>query len=126
MSIKERLFRAVGLIIILRDELEELNQHHSWLEIANKYLDNLTSYENESNEQYEMVYLHIHKCINTEGDPSDLINELIYILEKDMRVSKLTTKIAKELYSETLAIKNNADIKKVKILDSKIKITCLE
>lgn len=125
MSIKERLLRAVGLIIILRDELEELDQHHSWLEIANKYLDNLTSYEDESNEQYEMIYLHIHKCINTEGTPSDLINELIFILEKDMRISKLTTKIAKELYSETLAIKNNADIKKIKILDSKINIECI-
>ena len=122
MSTKERMLRAAGLIIILRDELEELNQHHDWLEIANKYLDVLTNYEDGSNEQYEKVFLHVHNCIEKEGSPDELINELIFILEKDLKVLEMTKPVAKKLYDETLRIKTTANIKKVKLLDSKIRL----
>ena len=122
MSTKERMLRVAGLIIILRDELEELNQHHDWLEIANKYLDVLTSYEDGSNEQYEKVFLHIHKRIETEGSTNELINELIFILEKDLKVLGMTKPLTKKLYAETLRIKTTANIKKVKLLDSKIRL----
>ena len=122
ISKKERLLRASGLIIILRDEIEELDQHHNWLKLANKYLDTLTGYKDESNGQYEEIYTHIHNCIWSIGNPMDLIKELIFILEKDMRLSKLTVKLAKELYSETLKIKKSANIDKVKLLDSKIRL----
>ena len=122
MSTKERLLRASGLIIILRDELEEADKHHSWVEVANKYLDTLTGYKDDSNNQYERVYKHIHNCISVVGSPTELINELIFILEKDMRQTKMTTKLAKELYTETFAIKSSADVNKVKLLDSKIRL----
>ncbi len=122
ISKNERLLRASGLIIILRDELEEVDKHHSWLNVANNYLETLTGYKDDSNDQYERVYQHIHNCISFVGSPANLINELIFILEKDMRRTKMKTKIAKELYDETLAIRSRADIGKVKLLDSKIRL----
>ena len=122
ISKNERLLRASGLIIILRDELEEIDQHHSWVEVANKYLETLTGYKDDSNNQYERVYQHIHNCISFVGSPANLINELIFVLEKDMKQSKMTTKLAKELYAETVAIKSSADVDKVKLLDSKIRL----
>lgn len=122
LSKNERLLRASGLIIILRDELEEADNHHNWIEAANKYLETLTGYKDESNNQYERVYQHIHNCISFVGSPVNLINELIFVLEKDMRRTKMTTKLAKELYDETLSIKQGADIGKVKLLDSKIRL----
>ena len=122
ISKNERLLRASGLIIILRDELEEIDKHNDWVEVANKYLDTLTGYKDDSNNQYERVYQHIHNCIRFVGSPANLINELIFILEKDMRRTKMTTKLAKELYTETLAIKSSADVDKVKLLDSKIRL----
>ena len=122
ISKNERLLRASGLIIILRDELEEIDQHHSWVEVANKYLETLTGYKDDSNNQYERVYRHIHNCISFVGSPANLINELIFVLEKDMKQSKMTTKLAKELYAQTLAIKSSADVSKVKLLDSKIRL----
>ena len=120
MSTKERMLRAAGLVIILRDELEELNQHPEWCEVANKYLDVLTKYDDGSNEQYEKVFLHIHNCIEKEGSPDELVNELIYVLAKDLKVLNMTKPLAKKLYAETLAIKSSANITKVKLLDSKI------
>jgi hypothetical protein len=122
ISKKERLLRAAGLIIILRDELEELDKYNSWIEVANKYLDELIKNDDESNKQYERIFTHIHRCISTVESPDNLINELIFILEKDMRRTKMTTEVAKELYAETLAIKSIANVSKVKLLDSKIRL----
>ena len=122
MSTKERMLRAAGLIIILRDELEELNKHHDWVYVANKYLDVLTNYDDGSNEQYEKVFLHIHNCIEEEGSPDELVNELIFVLEKDLKVLNMTKPLAQRLYAETLAIKSSANMTKVKLLDSKIRL----
>ena len=122
ISKNERLLRAAGLIIILRDELEEADKHHSWIDAANKYLDELIQDDAESNEQYERIFTHIHNCISAVGSPANLINELIFILEKDIRMSKMTTKLVKELYAETFMIRKIADVNKVKLLDSKIRL----
>ena len=122
MSKKERLLRIVGLILILRDELEENEIHNDWCEEATGYIELLFNFDSKENilikKQFEDVFFHIDRIIRTVDKPSNLIGELFLILKKDMKITKVTHPI----FIATQKIKNTYDVGVVKLLDSKIRL----
>ena len=122
MSKKERLLRIAGLIIILRDELEEQGKHSEWCEVATNYIEGLCSVnpdeQQEVNQQFEQVYTHIDNCINEVFKPCDVIGELFCILRKDMKQLGITHAILEA----SDVVWDAADVSKIKLLDSKIRL----
>lgn len=118
MSKNERLLRIAGLIIILRDELEELGRLPEWVQVANDYLEMLTAKNEEVNEEYNVLFHHIDSVIREVDEPFNLINELFKILQNDLKRTKITHGIKQ--FTEDVVI--NPDIKNVKLLDSKIRL----
>lgn len=118
MSRDERLLRIAGLIIILRDELEELGRLPEWVDVANDYLDVLTGKDDEVNEEYNVLFHHIDSVIREVDEPFNLLFELMFILKKDLK----RCKIKHEINETTQKVSFPVDVKKVKILDSKIRL----
>ena len=118
MSKKERQLRLAGLIIILRDELEEVDRIFEWVDVANDYLDMLTSKSEEVNKEYNVLFHHIDSVINEVDKPCNLINELFKILQNDLDRCKVTHPI-KEATDDVVVV---YDVKMVKLLDSKIRM----
>lgn len=117
MTKKERLLRAVGLILIIRDELEEIDAHNEWVQSANKYLEELADGGDELNQQFEQLFKYLDAGIQTVDEPVNVINELICILRRDLRRLNVNRPIASA--TENLELKSY-DTSKVKLLDSKL------
>ena len=118
MSKKERLLRIAGLIIILRDELEEVERYPEWVLVANDYLDMLTGKNEEVNKEYNVLFHHIDSVIREVDTPFNLINELFKVLKNDLDRCKVTHPIKKA--TDNVGIMY--DVKTVKLLDSKIRL----
>ena len=74
--------------------------------------------QQEVNEQFEQVYRHIDNCINEVFKPCEVIGELFCILRKDMKQLGITHAIREA----SDVVWDAADVGKVKLLDSKIKL----
>lgn len=113
----KRLLRAVALMITIRDEAEEKGWLPEWCEEANKFLDIVASGNDESNNQFEVVYTHIYNQIKIYASPSDVIFELLAILKRDLErlAMPLHTDITKATKSVNM---NRTDVDMVKRLDS--------
>ena len=118
MSKKERLLRIAGLIIILRDELEEVERFPEWVLVANDYLDMLTGKSEEVNQEYNVLFHHIDSVIREVNTPFNLLEDLFKILQKDLERCKVTHPI-KEATDDVVIV---YDVAKVKLLDSKIRL----
>jgi hypothetical protein len=118
MSKKERLLRIAGLIIILRDELEDVERLPEWVQVANDYLDMLTGKNEEVNEEYNLLFHHIDSVICEVDTPFNLIDDLFKILQNDMKRCKVTHPIKKTTEEVFFCY----DVKMVKLLDSKIRL----
>lgn len=118
LSKKQRLLRVASIIIILRDELEELEQHPEWVQVANEYIELLTSHENEEvNDQYWRLFTHIDKQIREYFQPSEVINELFKVLQKDFRTLGAMFNSPIKKATEAVEVREY-DIWKLKIIDS--------
>jgi len=72
MNKTERLLRIAGLLIIIRDELEEQEYKQRKKQIVNRFikcanakLNELSNGGQDVNKEYELVYTHIHKSISS-------------------------------------------------------------
>jgi len=118
MSKNERLLRIAGLIIILRDELEEVGRLPEWVLVANDYLDMLTAKNEAINQEYNVLFNHIDSVIREVDEPFNLIDELFKILQNDLNRCKMTHPIKEAIQKVSFSV----DIQKVKLLDSKIRL----
>jgi len=119
MSKNERLLRISGLIIILRDEFEEINKHPEWCKVANRYLDVLTNKNAEVNEEYNQLFWHLDSVIRDVDEPAEITGELMKILQKDLDQCEIHHEI--NAASQKILVK--FDVQKVKLLDSKLTIS---
>lgn len=118
MSKKERLLRIAGIMIILRDELEELGQQAKWVEQADLYLEMLTAKSEEVNKEFNDLFWHLDSVIRDVDEPNKLIGELFKILKKDL----IRVGVQHEINQHSQGVLFAFDPKKVKILDSKLRL----
>ena len=77
MGKDELILRIVGLMTVLRDDLERMNfkqemkkTTNRWLNEANKYLDMIGSGSEQSNKEFGELVTHYHKItrLNTQQE----------------------------------------------------------
>lgn len=118
MSKKERLLRIAGIMIILRDELEELSQQPQWVKQADLYLEMLTAKSEEVNKEFNDLFWHLDSVVREVDEPNKLIGELFKILQKDLNRVGVQHEINEHSQSVLFAFDPN----KVKLLDSKLRL----
>lgn len=115
MTKNERLLRAAALILIVRDEFEDLDVHEKWCKEATKYIDLLTGKDEIVNEQYNNYFSRVDQKIRKVIEPSEVANELFVILRKDLNTTKITHSI---IHATNKVELSDYDVQKVKLLDS--------
>lgn len=128
MNKKERLLRIAGLLIIIRDELEEQEFKQRKKQIVNRFikcannkLNELSNGGQDVNKEYELVYTHLHKSIELINlDVSEVINELIKLLEIDLNFVRFSGALKSACRSITNLVSVNLNI--VEKLDKTLRL----
>ena len=128
MKKQERLLRIAGLLIIIRDELEEQEFKHRKKQIVNRFikcanakLNELSNGGQDVNKEYELVYTHLHKSIELINlDVSEVINELVKLLEIDLNFVRFSGALKSACRSLTNMVNVNLNI--VEELNNKLRL----
>ena len=128
MNKKERLLRIAGLLIIIRDELEEQEFKQRKKQIVNRFikcannkLNELSNGGQDVNKEYELVYTHLHKSIELINlDVSEVINELVKLLEIDLNFVRFSGALKSACRSLTNMVNVNLNI--VEELNNKLRL----
>jgi hypothetical protein len=128
MKKQERLLRIAGLLIIIRDELEEQDFKHRKKQIVNRFikcannkLNELSNGGQDVNKEFELVYTHLHKSIEQLGlNISKVINELVKLLEIDLNFVRFSGELKNACRSLTNLV--TIDLNIVEQLDNKLRL----
>jgi len=128
MKKQERLLRIAGLLIIIRDELEEQEYKHRKKQIVNRFikcannkLNELSNGGQDVNKEFEMVYTHLHKSIELINlNISEVINELVKLLEIDLNFVRFSGELKNACRSLTNLV--TIDLNIVEQLNNKLRL----